>query len=56
VPARKTQEKSGLGQKNTNPIGKKLTKVKQGRWFWLWLGFSGNVVSNGRGNAGGIPF
>lgn len=41
MPARKTQEKSGLGQKTTNPIRKKLTKVKQGRWFWLWLGFSG---------------
>ncbi|MGC1394632.1 MAG: LCP family protein [Coleofasciculaceae cyanobacterium] len=41
MPARKTQEKPGLGKKTTNPIGKKLTKVKQGRWFWLWLGFSG---------------
>jgi LCP family protein required for cell wall assembly len=41
VPARKTQEKPGLGRKTSNPSGKKLTKVKQGRWFWLWLGFSG---------------
>ncbi|MGB5959252.1 MAG: LCP family protein [Coleofasciculaceae cyanobacterium] len=41
MPARKTQEKPGLGKKTTNPVGKKLTKVKQGRWFWLWLGFSG---------------
>lgn len=41
MPARKTQEKSGLGKKTINPVGKKLTKVKHGRWFWLWLGFSG---------------
>jgi LCP family protein required for cell wall assembly len=41
VPARKTQEKSTSGSKTTNSVRKKLTKVKQGRWFWLWLAFSG---------------
>lgn len=41
MPARKTQEKSSSGSKTTNSVRKKLAKVKQGRWLWLWLGFSG---------------
>jgi LCP family protein required for cell wall assembly len=41
VPARKTYEKPRSGQNNSQPVRKKPLKVKQGRWLWLWLGFTG---------------
>lgn len=41
MPARKTHEKSNSGSKTTNPVRKKQTPAKPGRWLWLWLGFSG---------------
>jgi LCP family protein required for cell wall assembly len=41
VPARKTYEKPRQGQKTTKPVRKKSIKLKQGRWLWLWLGFTG---------------
>ena len=41
MPARKTYEKPRPGQKAKQPMRKKPLKGKQGRWLWLWLGFTG---------------
>lgn len=41
MSARKPYENYHPGQKTTHSAPRKSIKVKQGRWLWLWLGFTG---------------
>lgn len=41
MAGRKVYEQSHLGQNNTPSVGKKPIGGKQGRWLWVWLGFTG---------------
>ncbi|HEY9652658.1 MAG TPA: LCP family protein, partial [Coleofasciculaceae cyanobacterium] len=41
MPARKTYDKPPAGKRTTHPVQRKPVKMKQIRWLWLWLGFTG---------------